>query len=794
MDLEKKAEDLRLRGNDAFGTKDYERAIQLYRESVATKPQAKAYSNLAACLCKLGRYKDAEAPSERATSLDGKWAKGWWRRGVVAELLKKYICADSYFSIAVKLSPKEKSFRKALQANRKRLGFKGKKILAGGPKDKKKYNVMESPEGGKSSRDLPGVKAIQRVAEKFDSDNLVVVGSQYRESWPTIPSTDYPKAWQYIYQGSLEWYGGVTEAIALVTRASSAAGTQEWQRMKDAGAYISHPEATRLLGGAPSDPNSALSKLVSGIAHLGGMYVSMEMGIGDEGYANFFCPPGEILQRFTSYGPTCQVVGLCLSIDDLLTGMVRQYKFSGKAILVSDAVAQASATFYANIQRPIPYNSISKKQRDQKPSPQECIDFIKLQLRSGKTWNQIRPYISLMYRGTIMWAFIVRHVVKQDAEAYEYHKWAIEFIDLADEEFSVTKNRDFAEKGSAFRYSLRIGVMMNHLSMLKVLGTVDVHGPYSLLVTLDLALKISKLAHKIPSQHRGDAINNNSGLGSVDYGASIIDYAHYRKPLSLAHSTIATTLITLGTMNATEFQKMALRFGLIMDHHELQNDKDQFCDPFALMAKHYGIAAKNSLLDDDNTFYFWWGNSYAMCLSDPQNQWCNLTSDPRSKFTVGELRKAISQAEAAERARDIELFGKSQTLEFGSFRTVAKMTENFYRDKDDSFVLPKVDVVRSADKSHLKADGEIFCTNFHEIENEDLKKLATMIKNENSEVEDKHGIDRNHMMGAIPSLETLCIRELHNSECEFAKGECDGAIIQYKAMMAAAAETSNDAK
>ena len=37
-------------------------------------------------------------------------------------------------------------------------------------------------------------------------------------------------------------------------------------------------------------------------------------------------------------------------------------------------------------------------------------------------------------------------------------------------------------------------------------------------------------------------------------------------------------------------------------------------------------------------------------------------------------------------------------------------------------------------------------------------------------------------------LETLCIRELHKAECEFAAGETDGAVIYCKAMMAAQTE------
>jgi hypothetical protein len=40
------AETLRLQGNDAFATKDWERALKLYRSSVAHAESAKAYSNM----------------------------------------------------------------------------------------------------------------------------------------------------------------------------------------------------------------------------------------------------------------------------------------------------------------------------------------------------------------------------------------------------------------------------------------------------------------------------------------------------------------------------------------------------------------------------------------------------------------------------------------------------------------------------------------------------------------------------------------------------------------------------
>ena len=88
-DSSNEAEDLRLQGNDAFKTQDYERAYELYQKSVSLRPDAKAYSNLAATLCKLGKYEEAATAAKRSTVVDSKWGKGWWRRGVVADLLKQ---------------------------------------------------------------------------------------------------------------------------------------------------------------------------------------------------------------------------------------------------------------------------------------------------------------------------------------------------------------------------------------------------------------------------------------------------------------------------------------------------------------------------------------------------------------------------------------------------------------------------------------------------------------------------------------------------------------------------------
>ena len=72
-----KAEALRSAGNDAFGTKDWQRALDLYlRSAEYDATSAKTFSNIAAVCCKLGEYQSARDYSGKAILLDPKWAKG----------------------------------------------------------------------------------------------------------------------------------------------------------------------------------------------------------------------------------------------------------------------------------------------------------------------------------------------------------------------------------------------------------------------------------------------------------------------------------------------------------------------------------------------------------------------------------------------------------------------------------------------------------------------------------------------------------------------------------------------
>ena len=67
--------ELKSAGNDAFGTEDWDRALQCYARSVSLadpccKVSAKTYSNLAATLCKLSLFDDAKACAKRSTQID----------------------------------------------------------------------------------------------------------------------------------------------------------------------------------------------------------------------------------------------------------------------------------------------------------------------------------------------------------------------------------------------------------------------------------------------------------------------------------------------------------------------------------------------------------------------------------------------------------------------------------------------------------------------------------------------------------------------------------------------------
>jgi hypothetical protein len=496
--------------------------------------------------------------------------------------------------------------------------------------------------------------------------------------------------------------------------------------------------AHQLLGGIPD--GLTLQGLASGLKHLGGLLVPIETGgISPEGRTPFFCPQPQQLSAMPLY----QNQAILLSIE----AHVRDMKdIFGLKVKLSDGVIAASHSFYQNIGTPRPEGGVVA-------SPEETVAYIKQQLRAGKTWDgSLRRYVSLQYRGTIVMGTMIRlfgHV----AECYKMEQWARKFIDLADEELKVTQDKAYAEKGSCFRPTFRVGMMMSELQSLHVLRGEQINGPYPLESSLDLCIAIAEMASELE-------------VSDIQ-----LDVACRRKPLAIAHSTIGAHLNTLQTHFSRE------DFTTIVSHHGLfEGMEGKHADPFSLIAIHYGVAAKAELPDSDTGAIYWW--AYA----------ANMVQASSNQYTLGDLRSAIVKAEEAERARDVGLFGVNQQRG-GRLESVAKLTAKYFHDESESFLLPIVKLVNDGSTTSVRLDDEIIlCDDFGEYERKEIEFISTRNKHQQTERMDTSDIEKKYGAAepeGIPSLEMLCVRALHREECEFAIGETDGAVIYCKAMMAA---------
>ena len=86
--VEYSAEYFRLKGNEAFGKKEYADAEALYQEAIGLDPTScSLHTNLATAQFHLGRYEDAVASSDKAITLDRTWTKAYFRKAAALEEL-----------------------------------------------------------------------------------------------------------------------------------------------------------------------------------------------------------------------------------------------------------------------------------------------------------------------------------------------------------------------------------------------------------------------------------------------------------------------------------------------------------------------------------------------------------------------------------------------------------------------------------------------------------------------------------------------------------------------------------
>ncbi|KAL1978339.1 hypothetical protein VTN31DRAFT_1198 [Thermomyces dupontii] len=81
---------LKAAGNDAYGSKNYNRAIELYGKAILCKPDPVYYSNRAACYNVLSQWEKVVEDTTAALAMDSEYVKALNRRAVAYEHLGKY--------------------------------------------------------------------------------------------------------------------------------------------------------------------------------------------------------------------------------------------------------------------------------------------------------------------------------------------------------------------------------------------------------------------------------------------------------------------------------------------------------------------------------------------------------------------------------------------------------------------------------------------------------------------------------------------------------------------------------
>ncbi|GMF71009.1 unnamed protein product [Aspergillus oryzae] len=129
---------LKAAGNKAYGSKDYNKAIELYGKAILCKPDPVFYSNRAACYNVLSEWEKVVEDTTAALAMDSEYVKALNRRAIAYEHLEKFSealldftasCIIDGFSNEVSRVALERLLKKvAEQKGKAILEAKGKKL------------------------------------------------------------------------------------------------------------------------------------------------------------------------------------------------------------------------------------------------------------------------------------------------------------------------------------------------------------------------------------------------------------------------------------------------------------------------------------------------------------------------------------------------------------------------------------------------------------------------------------------------------------------------------------------
>lgn len=115
----RQAKEKKTAGNEAFASGEHMQAGVFYTQAIDLAPNdhelvCVCLANRAACNLKLGRLEEAHDDAVACVTLNPKYTKGWFRKGIALHAMKKYGPAIEALSEADKLEPKNKQISEAI--------------------------------------------------------------------------------------------------------------------------------------------------------------------------------------------------------------------------------------------------------------------------------------------------------------------------------------------------------------------------------------------------------------------------------------------------------------------------------------------------------------------------------------------------------------------------------------------------------------------------------------------------------------------------------------------------------
>ena len=450
------AEELRLDGNAAFSAKKWNLAIKKYNSSIeldgSSKYSAKVYSNLAAALCKVSKYDDAYEAAKQGTKVDVDWAKGHWRLGVVCELQKDYLHSFTSYAKAVELAPEEAAFITAKEKMMKRLGCTEKRDADG----KMSLTIELPPTSTNFIGDPPAIIAWERALKRTNN---------FANHEAFLPNRWEEKSEYWLLAGLNQWFRAMTKQLgqlADLPHPKNGGITQKVDAIKMAlhKGQISTEDYTcqrRKIIGVPPSTGEELNEFMAALTLLMGDHIPVESR--DDGRERFVSSPPWIWYMRTRQFVAIQEL-LCREVlhlkmmgemDGKTTIMWDGVKSKEVEIVISPAMCAMAKSFWVGI-------CGNKDIVAKEGTPEKVVAYIKKRLKGGLTWeenNGIRRFISSVYRGTVLSAWVARLTAGLGV-ALRYFKWANRFIDLADETWKVSESGNYNKYGSSFRKSFRV--------------------------------------------------------------------------------------------------------------------------------------------------------------------------------------------------------------------------------------------------------------------------------------------------------------------------------------------------